>query len=98
MTPVPSSRRNGVNAACLESFTGPQRTGAWNDFIAVFVKDTSEAGRYRNRIADNYRNFAKGFVAGRDGFINKRFWVEDQDTLARRVWRGLRALAGKYPD
>jgi hypothetical protein len=92
------ARRNGVQALMLESFTGPQNTGAWNDFVAVFVKDAEEAKRYPKRITDRYSEVTNGLVGGGEGFINERFWPADQATLTRRAMRRVKALFGKRPD
>jgi SAM-dependent methyltransferase len=92
------ARRNGVQALMLESFTGPQNTGAWNDFVAVFVKDAKETKHYPRRIMSHYSHVTNGLVAGDDQFINERFWTADQATLPRRALRRIRAAFGKHPD
>jgi SAM-dependent methyltransferase len=92
------ARRNGVQASMLESFTGPQNTGAWNDFVAVFVKDAKEAKRYPERITNHYTCVTNGLVADNEHFINERFWPADQSTLWRRTVREIKALFGRYPD
>jgi SAM-dependent methyltransferase len=92
------ARRNGVNALMLESFTGPQNSGAWNDFVAVFVKSEAEAKRYPNRIAEHYSPVTNALVAGEYKFINERFWPADQSIFLRRATRRVKALFGKKPD
>ena len=92
------ARRNGVQATMLESFTGPQNSGTWNDFVAVFVKNEAEAGRYPSRITEHYSAVTNGLVGGDDQFINERFWPADQATLPRRAMRRIKAMFGRYPD
>jgi SAM-dependent methyltransferase len=92
------ARHNGMQTLLLESFTGPQKTGAWNDFVAVFVKDAEEAERYPRRIIDRYPEVTNGLVAGQEQFINERFWPADQATMSRRLARRVKALFGKHPD
>jgi SAM-dependent methyltransferase len=92
------ARRGGIDAALLESFIGPQNTGAWNDFIGVFVRSAGEAARYPRRIIETYPSFTNGLIGGRDGFINEHFWPEDQRKLPRRIERKLGRLAGREPE
>jgi GT2 family glycosyltransferase/glycosyltransferase involved in cell wall biosynthesis/SAM-dependent methyltransferase len=60
-------RKNGYNTALLESFTGKQKQDIWNDFVAVFVKDSAFVEKYTNPMQTEYRNFTNGLVYSRDG-------------------------------
>jgi SAM-dependent methyltransferase len=63
-------RRSGLNTALLESFTDIQKQSAWNDFIAVFVKDESFSTSYPNRMLAQCNKFANGMIYGSDELIN----------------------------
>ena len=51
-------KRNGLNPELLESFT--QIGGRWQDYIAVFLKDSAEIGRFPARILDRKKDFENG--------------------------------------
>lgn len=55
-------RRSGYNCALLESFTGVRDEGGWNDFVAVFIKDTMFADHYQGRIQNSLKSFTNGRV------------------------------------
>lgn len=75
------ARRNGVNAELLESFVGAQGPDRWNDFTAVFVKDSSEAGCYPDRMIDRIDSYTNGRVKGEPDF--RRFDTAPEDTWAK---------------
>jgi SAM-dependent methyltransferase len=63
-------RRNGINAALLESYTNMQ-VGAfndfgseWNDFVAVFLKDEQFVAEFPNRILATKEDFTNGRIYG----------------------------------
>jgi len=64
------AKRNGINAALLESYTGQQIAEMWNDFVAVFLKDERFASRFPNRILNSKRNFNNGLVLNSNEFLN----------------------------
>jgi SAM-dependent methyltransferase len=47
-------RRSGYNCTLLESFTGIKKTDIWNDFVAVFIKDSSNESKYTSRMWGNH--------------------------------------------
>lgn len=78
------AHRNNQPCAMLESFTGPQDGGIFNDFVAVFVKDESAVPDYPRRMI--YSGAMNGFVFGSDELISPTEWPEDQkDYAARQV-------------
>lgn len=87
------ARRNGYNVTLLESFTGAQHQGIWNDFVAVFGKDRPT---HPTNIQENYEDFTNGYIAGRDGFANFRTVMEDQ-RWKERWWR-IKSLFGRPPE
>ena len=62
------AKRNGINADILESYT--QRGGAWQDFVAVFLKDTSHAGAFQSRILDTKADYENGQRLGSEALTN----------------------------
>lgn len=53
-------KRNGIPVALIESFTGFQKNDVWNDFVAVFIKDESQAGMFPNRIIGQRTDYQNG--------------------------------------
>ncbi|QWA29946.1 glycoside hydrolase family 99-like domain-containing protein [Pseudomonas sp. RC3H12] len=60
------AEKNGYQPALLESFVAGKAEGtidsdpasAWNDFVAVFVKDASHSSSYKQRILYGYSNYS----------------------------------------
>ena len=61
-------KRNGLNPELLESFT--QIGGRWQDYIAVFLKDSSEIDRFKTRILDSKKDFENGQRYGDSELLN----------------------------
>jgi SAM-dependent methyltransferase len=90
------ARRSGYDTALLESFTGVQKRDVWNDFVAVFVKDSSFVDRYPARIVDSYSDFTNGLVFGSSQFRNQTNWPEDKKLFSLpRIRYWLRKAMGK---
>ncbi len=87
------ARRCGFNAALLESYVSRQHQSFWNDFVAVFLKDENEIGRYPQRILDAYRGFENGVVHGRDEILNPMRLPQD----IRRQLELATQLKGRAP-
>jgi hypothetical protein len=62
-------KRNGLNPELLESFT--QIGGRWQDYIAVFLKDSAEIGRFPARILDRKKDFENGQRHGDPELLNQ---------------------------
>ena len=71
-------KRSGYNCALLESFVGMSKNDAWNDFIAVFVKDESNHGKHISRIQNASIPFTNGRVYNSDNIANYVEPSEDQ--------------------
>ena len=69
--------RNGLDPVLLESYTSLQKADAWNDFVAVFLKDSAHISAYPTRIIDTFRQFYNGRIHGQEGFINMKEAPED---------------------
>jgi SAM-dependent methyltransferase len=72
------ARRNGLRPLMLESFVRAQHVDLWNDYVAVFVKDEAEAGRFPRRMVEQITDFTNGWVAGSDEILRPRAETEDQ--------------------
>ena len=57
-----------MNPELLESFT--QIGGRWQDYIAVFLKDSSEIDRFKTRILDSKKDFENGQRYGDSELLN----------------------------
>lgn len=68
--------RNGYKPALLESFIGDKKcismdADAWNDYVAVFVKDVAFKEQYSKRILHEFSSYAHGYCD--DGKIDAKF-------------------------
>jgi SAM-dependent methyltransferase len=68
--------RNGYKPSLLESFIGDKNcvsidSDAWNDYVAVFVKDAAYQGQYSKRILHTLTSYAHGYCD--DGTIDAKF-------------------------
>ncbi|MDI1245460.1 MAG: class I SAM-dependent methyltransferase, partial [Rhodoferax sp.] len=71
------ANRNDMNVTLLESYTSAQMNGLWNDFVAVFLKDKSHAGDFKDRITDTFTDFTNGINAGKTDFLHPNQESED---------------------
>jgi SAM-dependent methyltransferase len=71
-------RKNGYNTALLESFTGKQKQGVWNDFVAVFLKDSQFVEKHPDRIQTIYSDVTNGLLYGDQDFTNFADQPEDR--------------------
>jgi SAM-dependent methyltransferase len=92
-------RRSGYNCAALESFTGIQLLDSWNDFVSVFIRDTSFIERHPSRIIESYKRFRNGMTYGSDKILNLEYQMEDIRTpkLLRKLKRRFRRLVTSIP-
>lgn len=68
--------RNGYTPALLESFIGDKKyqslaQDAWNDYVAVFVKDVAYKAQYPKRILHSFSSYAHGYCD--DGTVDAKF-------------------------
>lgn len=88
------ARRNKYDPLLLESFIGRQQgEGAWNDFVAVFLRDRSHAAKYPTRMLDSMKEFMNGCTAESNQFLNPSELSED--LLRLKEIHRLSALAVK---
>jgi SAM-dependent methyltransferase len=76
---------NNHNILLLESFTGDQHHDIWNDFVGVFLKEsTSEPyhlNTYNQRIVNYISDYTNAFVYGSDEIHNYSLDPEDRRKL-----------------
>jgi SAM-dependent methyltransferase len=79
------ARRNGVNALLLESFT--QVGGDWHDYVAVFIKDASQADKVTDRILHHKKDFENGLISGSNEVLNLSQYSQNQRRVQDLVSR-----------
>lgn len=70
--------RNGMDVRLLESFVSEQEGDVWNDFVAVFLKDSSYADRYADRIMNYKDDYKNGSLGSKDEFLKPIDLPQDQ--------------------
>jgi SAM-dependent methyltransferase len=75
------AKRNGINAAMLESYTSVQVEDVWNDFVAVFAKDEKFVSEFPKRILDSKEDIYNGLIYNGEEFIKPARTPEDQKKL-----------------
>lgn len=71
----------GYDVALLESYTSEQEEGYFNDFVAVFLKDSTQVEKHPNRILTTFKAMGNGYVYGNADVLNKQQVTEDQRAL-----------------
>lgn len=72
------AKRNGLNPSLLESYTSTQIGDQWNDYVAVFIKDSQYENLYPNRIIESKKDFYNGVTSKDSGFIRPTNAPEDK--------------------
>jgi len=80
------AKRNGIDASLLESYTSSQNRDQWNDFVAVYVKDSGRAAQYPDRILKHFTEFKNGLILGDDQILNFSVLPEDRRKLGV-IWQ-----------
>lgn len=62
------ARRNGINAEMLESYT--QKGDIWQDYVAVFLKESTHKELFKNKIIDKKTDFENGQKIGSQEVFN----------------------------
>lgn len=73
--------RNGVDCILLESFISNQDSDYWNDFVAIYLKDSSNSMIYPRRVIDTKKDFMNALVAGEKEIKNQIELPEDLQKL-----------------
>ena len=73
------SRRNGGNAALLESYI--QKGGEWQDFVGVFLKDENFSAKYPKRILGTKKDFENGLIFGNTDIFNASWTCQNEKKL-----------------
>lgn len=81
------AKRNNIDAMVIESYISNQISIEshrlllpllWNDFVAVFIKDSKHVGQFIDRITNHKKDFTNGLVYPNNFFINFKQLPEDQ--------------------
>lgn len=72
------ARRSGFDVVLVESFVGKQNKAIWNDYISVFLKDSSKLDSYKNRMLSANHQYYNGISANIDGISQYKIKTEDQ--------------------
>ncbi len=72
-------RRSGFATVLLESYTANQGPQAWNDFVAVFLKDDKFTETFPSRIQDRFKDYRNGWVLGAESFSKPTRRSEDHE-------------------
>ncbi len=75
------ANRQGYDVVLLESYTGHQAGGNFNDFVGIFLRDAEHLGRYPERILDKITHFDNGYVQGEQARRHQKQLTEDQRNL-----------------
>ena len=69
------AKRNGINAALLESYIGYKEAEMiWNDFTAIFIKDESHIDKHKRRILSVFKDFHNGYVYENPEIMHRVYW------------------------
>jgi SAM-dependent methyltransferase len=93
--------KNGFDVILLESFIGGQDKAIWNDFIAVFLKDSTKQNQHPNRITDKSFNFYNKKINNDQDIHNYKIRTEDQSQsiisfIIKRIFEKYDAFTIKY--
>ena len=72
------ARREGYATTLLESYICDQAQRGWNDFVAVFVKDSSYASSYTARMKNEFSTWSNGRDVESDEIQRRIRYSEDQ--------------------
>jgi SAM-dependent methyltransferase len=67
-------KRNGYNCAVVENYTSDKETDIWADYVAIFIKDVNEIGKYNNRIVNSFHNYTNGSIYPHNEILNSKKW------------------------
>jgi len=76
------AKRNGYNTMLLESFVSHQQLNAWNDFVAVFLKNSDFQTDYPERMLTGRNDIENITVSNHDAIIKLTAATEDLRNLS----------------
>jgi len=80
-------KRNGFNPKLLENYT--QIGGRWNDYVAIFLKDSSNESKFNERILNHKKDFENGSISHSKKILNPSKLTQNQKSLRLRSLKGL---------
>lgn len=81
------AKRSGYAPCLLESYVSTQAVDNWNDFVAIFVRDTSRSSQYPHRILHSKADVYNGRIFETPEVVNPADRTEDHQKL--RVIEGI---------
>lgn len=85
------ARKNGYRTELLESYTSAQHLDVFNDFVGVFLKDSTHAQQYPGRIIHATDIYTNGLSLGDPQVYRKTNYPEDQRRfgyfIKRNLWK-----------
>lgn len=81
------ARRNDFDPKLLESYT--QIGGNWQDYVAIFLKDSSHQEKFTDRILNHKKDFENGSISDVGKILNPAELSQNQRKLRRRTIKGI---------
>lgn len=81
------ARRNDFDPKLLESYT--QIGGNWQDYVAIFLKDSSHQEKFTDRILNHKKDFENGSISDVGKILNPTELSQNQRKLRRRTIKGI---------
>lgn len=77
------AKHNGYDSILLESFISHQQVNAWNDFVAIFLKDSQFQFNYPERMFTGRDDVENVTVSNHEEIINFKAATEDLRNLSK---------------
>lgn len=75
------AKKNNYNTLLLESFVARKEGDMWNDFVAIFLKDSNFLSLYPNRIINNFSEYDNGRLLGNTNVIKDTLATQDLELI-----------------
>ncbi len=90
------ARRNSYQPELLESYTSKQYNDVWNDYIAVFIKDSSLKAQFPARIQDIKYDTFNGLVSGSNEIIRLKTYPQSYSSILHFFRRCFRKVSSFF--
>jgi SAM-dependent methyltransferase len=90
------ANRNSYHPELLESYTSKQYKDVWNDFIAVYIKDSSFKAQFPNRIQEVKFDIYNGLVSGSNDFARPKAYPQNNSPIIHFVRRCFHKLSNLF--
>lgn len=65
---------NFINCEVIEQYTSDKENDIWNDYVSIFIKDSSNIHLYPDRIINNFYNYTNGSIYPHNNILNIKSW------------------------